>query len=159
MVPIWKKCDSYKSWSDWHIFNPRMHSSITLLLTDVLLYLGMWRCRHPKLHFLQVVDEPSIILLMGPMTSFQRLQVPKVSLLYGSWHREGYAIAPNEGGWRWALISKFTLYIYHIRPYPVENTGSHPLSQSQAAEGLISSWVGDDQRIPAVVCVFFCCFV
>ena len=42
----------------------------------------------------------------------------------------------------------------HIRPYLVENTGSRPLSQSQAAEGLISSWVGDDQRIPAVVCFF-----
>ena len=40
----------------------------------------------------------------------------------------------------------------HIRPYLVENTGSRPLSQSQAAKGLISSWVGDDQRIPAVVC-------
>ena len=43
----------------------------------------------------------------------------------------------------------------HIRPYLVENTGSRPLSHSQAAKGLISSWVGDDQRIPAVVCVFF----
>jgi hypothetical protein len=40
----------------------------------------------------------------------------------------------------------------HIRPYPLENTGSRPLSHSQASEGRISSWVGDDQRIPAVVC-------
>ena len=43
---------------------------------------------------------------------------------------------------------------WYIRPYLVENTGSRPLSQSQAAKGLISSWVGDDQRIPAVVCFY-----
>src|SRR6478735_3095651 len=40
----------------------------------------------------------------------------------------------------------------HIRPYLQENTGSRPLSHSQACKGRISSWVGDDQRIPAVVC-------
>ena len=45
-----------------------------------------------------------------------------------------------------------TKYHHHMRPYPVENTGSRPLSHSQAAEGWISSWVGDDQRIPGVVC-------
>jgi hypothetical protein len=49
--------------------------------------------------------------------------------------------------------------VCHIRPYPLENTGSRPLSQRQASEGLISSWVGDDQRIPAVVCLFFLLFV
>ncbi len=42
----------------------------------------------------------------------------------------------------------------HIRPYPLENTGSRPLSPSQASESQISSWVGDDQRIPGVVCFF-----
>src|SRR6476620_11812455 len=42
----------------------------------------------------------------------------------------------------------------YIRPYPLENTGSRPLSHSQASEGWISSWVGDDQRIPGVVCIF-----
>jgi hypothetical protein len=31
----------------------------------------------------------------------------------------------------------------------VENTGSRPLSHSQATNRRISSWVGDDQRIPA----------
>ncbi|KAH6963708.1 hypothetical protein DER45DRAFT_534932 [Fusarium avenaceum] len=36
----------------------------------------------------------------------------------------------------------------------VENTGSRPLSHSQATNRRISSWVGDDQRIPAVVVVF-----
>jgi hypothetical protein len=41
---------------------------------------------------------------------------------------------------------------FHIRPYLPENTGSRPLSHSQAGKGRISSWVGDDQRIPAVVC-------
>jgi hypothetical protein len=43
----------------------------------------------------------------------------------------------------------------HIRPYLLENTGSRPLSHSQAGKGQISSWVGDDQRIPAVVCFVF----
>jgi hypothetical protein len=37
----------------------------------------------------------------------------------------------------------------------MENTGSRPLSHSQATNRRISSWVGDDQRIPAVVCLFF----
>jgi hypothetical protein len=31
----------------------------------------------------------------------------------------------------------------------LENTGSRPLSHSQAGDRRISSWVGDDQRIPA----------
>ena len=42
----------------------------------------------------------------------------------------------------------------HIRPYPCESTGSRPLSPRQTHESQISSWVGDDQRIPGVVC--FC---
>ncbi|KAH7358340.1 hypothetical protein B0T11DRAFT_284246 [Plectosphaerella cucumerina] len=44
---------------------------------------------------------------------------------------------------------------YHIRPHPLENTGSRPLSQSQANEGRSSSWVGDDQRMPGVVCFWW----
>jgi hypothetical protein len=43
----------------------------------------------------------------------------------------------------------------YIRPKPLENTGSRPLSLSQAEERRTSSWVGDDQRIPGVVCLFF----
>jgi hypothetical protein len=42
---------------------------------------------------------------------------------------------------------------YHIRPQLVENTGSRPLPHRQAAKRRISSWVGDDQRIPGVVCL------
>ena len=42
---------------------------------------------------------------------------------------------------------------FHIRPYPLENSGSRPLSHRQASEGQTSSWVGDDQRIPGVVCL------
>jgi hypothetical protein len=42
----------------------------------------------------------------------------------------------------------------YIRPKPSENTGSRPLSLSQAEERRTSSWVGDDQRIPGVVCLF-----
>ena len=44
--------------------------------------------------------------------------------------------------------------IHHIRPYPLENSGSRPLSHRQASEGQTSSWVGDDQRIPWC-CMFF----
>ena len=46
----------------------------------------------------------------------------------------------------------FTKY---IRSKLVENTGSRLLSQSQATKRWISSWVGDDQRIPGVVCSVF----
>ena len=47
----------------------------------------------------------------------------------------------------------------HIRPYPVENWASRPICLTQATVGQISSWVGDDQRIPAVVCFSFLTFV
>jgi hypothetical protein len=47
----------------------------------------------------------------------------------------------------------------HIRPKVVENTGSRPLSHSQATNRRISSWVGDDQRIPAVVCFLLGAFL
>ena len=43
----------------------------------------------------------------------------------------------------------------HIRPQMQENTGSRPLSHSQACNRWISSWVGDDQRIPSAVCFAF----
>ena len=42
--------------------------------------------------------------------------------------------------------------VKHIRPKLVENTGSRLLPHHQAAKRRISSWVGDDQRIPGVVC-------
>jgi hypothetical protein len=44
----------------------------------------------------------------------------------------------------------------HIRPYPLKNSRSRPLSYRQASEGPTSSWVADDQRIPGAVC--FCPF-
>ncbi|TVY54572.1 hypothetical protein LCER1_G005429 [Lachnellula cervina] len=37
-----------------------------------------------------------------------------------------------------------------------ENWASRPLCHTQASDRQISSWVGDHQRIPAVVC--FCLF-
>ena len=49
-------------------------------------------------------------------------------------------------------ITPNTTTNFHIRPYPLENSGSRPLSHRQASEGQTSSWVGDDQRIPGVVC-------
>ena len=58
-------------------------------------------------------------------------------------------LVPAERSMSLAIVA-----ICHIRPYLPENTGSRPLSHSQANEGRISSWVGDDQRIPAVVCLF-----
>ncbi|KAH7214955.1 hypothetical protein DER44DRAFT_147007 [Fusarium oxysporum] len=56
-------------------------------------------------------------------------------------------------------IIQMVTTINHIRPKVVENTGSRPLSHSQATNRRISSWVGDDQRIPAVVCFFMCKFL
>ena len=41
---------------------------------------------------------------------------------------------------------------WHIRPYSLEYSGSRLLPVRQTSEGQISSWVGDDQRTPAVVC-------
>jgi hypothetical protein len=51
-------------------------------------------------------------------------------------------------------ITEITQASNHIRPKLVENTGSRPLPHRQAAKRRISSWVGDDQRIPGVVCSF-----
>jgi len=34
-----------------------------------------------------------------------------------------------------------------------ENWASRPLCYKQASDRQISSWVGDDQRIPAVACI------
>jgi hypothetical protein len=45
----------------------------------------------------------------------------------------------------------------HIQPQTKENWASRPLCHTQASDRQISSWVGDHQRIPAVVC--FCPFV
>ncbi|RAH43927.1 hypothetical protein BO95DRAFT_192366 [Aspergillus brunneoviolaceus CBS 621.78] len=45
-------------------------------------------------------------------------------------------------------------YSYHIRPQGVENRASRPLSRTQATRREVSSWVGDHQRIPSVVCFF-----
>ena len=53
------------------------------------------------------------------------------------------------------IITHFQRKNYHIRPYPLENSGSRPLSHRQTSEGQTSSWVGDDQRIPGVVCFCF----
>ena len=51
-------------------------------------------------------------------------------------------------------LTQYPTLNFHIRPYPLENSGSRPLSHRQASEGQTSSWVGDDQRIPGVVCLF-----
>jgi hypothetical protein len=42
----------------------------------------------------------------------------------------------------------------HIRPQTEENWASRPLCHTQASDRQISSWVGDHQRIPAVVCFY-----
>ncbi|KAL7910082.1 hypothetical protein GGI35DRAFT_354599 [Trichoderma velutinum] len=60
-----------------------------------------------------------------------------------------------------ANLRPITPEIKHIRPYPLEYTGSRPLSQRQANERQISSQVGDHWRTPAVVCfgASFCFFL
>ena len=45
--------------------------------------------------------------------------------------------------------------INHIRPQTGENWASRPLCHTQAPDRWISSWVGDHQRIPTVVCFCF----
>ena len=40
----------------------------------------------------------------------------------------------------------------HIQPQTEENWASRPLCHTQASDRQISSWLGDHQRIPAVVC-------
>ncbi|TLD12218.1 uncharacterized protein PgNI_03259 [Pyricularia grisea] len=44
---------------------------------------------------------------------------------------------------------------FHIRPYPLEYTGSRPLSPSQTSEGRTSTQVGDHWGILGVVCFAF----
>jgi hypothetical protein len=50
---------------------------------------------------------------------------------------------------------------WYIRPQTGENRASRPLCHPQAPDRQISSWVGDHQRIPAVVCfcIFGSCFL
>ncbi len=62
-----------------------------------------------------------------------------------------YPVGPLEGSPGNSSMYGKLATNFHVRPYPLENTGSRPLSQRQTNEGRISSWVGDDQRIPGVV--------
>ena len=52
-------------------------------------------------------------------------------------------------------LTHISFTVSHIRPYPEGSTGSRQIPPSESSEGPISSWVGDDQRIPAVVCTLF----
>ena len=52
-------------------------------------------------------------------------------------------------------VNLFRAQGFNIRPYLLEYTGSRLLSPSQASKSSSSSWVGDDQRMPGVVCFFF----
>ncbi|PYI25025.1 hypothetical protein BP00DRAFT_124564, partial [Aspergillus indologenus CBS 114.80] len=53
-----------------------------------------------------------------------------------------------------ATYRLFQVRVQHIRPQGVENRASRPLSRTQATRREVSSWVGDHQRIPSVVCFF-----
>ena len=53
----------------------------------------------------------------------------------------------------WYIVC-FTTICFHIRPQTEENRASRSLCHTQASDRQISSWVGDHQRIPAVVCFF-----
>ena len=50
------------------------------------------------------------------------------------------------------FISQICSSFFHIRPQPPEKSGSRLISERQTSERRISSWVGDDQRTPGVVC-------
>ena len=52
------------------------------------------------------------------------------------------------------LYEPMVTKIEYIRPQGVENRASRPLSCTQATRREVSSWVGDYQRIPSVVCIF-----
>ena len=68
----------------------------------------------------------------------------------------GPTLSQDNYFWLWQIvISRMCGADLHIRPYPCESTGSRPLSPRQTHESQISSWVGDDQRIPGVVCSFW----
>ncbi|QBZ59209.1 hypothetical protein PoMZ_04170 [Pyricularia oryzae] len=51
-----------------------------------------------------------------------------------------------------SIIIIATCLFNHIRPYPLEYTGSRPLSPSQTSEGRTSTQVGDHWGILGVVC-------
>ena len=51
-----------------------------------------------------------------------------------------------------SLYVLFLRLVWYIRPYLEEKMASRPLCLNKDSKGLTSSWVGDDQRIPAVVC-------
>ncbi|KAI7925747.1 hypothetical protein M0657_004062 [Pyricularia oryzae] len=50
------------------------------------------------------------------------------------------------------FLNKSANVFNHIRPYPLEYTGSRPLSPSQTSEGRTSTQVGDHWGILGVVC-------
>ena len=57
---------------------------------------------------------------------------------------------------RTCMYNKYSKYFLpnHIRPQTEENMVSRPLCLNQASDRSVSSWVGDHQRIPVVVCFF-----
>ena len=62
----------------------------------------------------------------------------------------------TEDNWL-VYILKLRKFLY-IRPQTEENWASRPLCHTQASDRQISSWVGDHQRIPVVVCNFLGAF-
>ncbi|EHA23286.1 hypothetical protein ASPNIDRAFT_37299 [Aspergillus niger ATCC 1015] len=62
-----------------------------------------------------------------------------------------YALLLTPGPCLYNLLHERNKY---IRPQGVENRASRPLSRTQATRRDVSSWVGDHQRIPSVLCPF-----
>ena len=68
----------------------------------------------------------------------------------------GTVVGSPQGELRIASYYKLArCLIYYIRPQTEENWASRPLCHTQTSDRRVSSWVGDHQRIRAVVCFVF----
>ena len=71
------------------------------------------------------------------------------------WLMAGTVVGSPHGELRIASYYKLArCLIYYIRPQTEENWASRPLCHTQTSDRRVSSWVGDHQRIRAVVCFF-----
>ena len=72
------------------------------------------------------------------------------------WVMAGTVVGSPQGELRIASYYKLArCIICYIRPQTEENWASRPLCHTQTSDRRVSSWVGDHQRIRAVVCFVF----
>ena len=68
----------------------------------------------------------------------------------------GTVVGSPQGELRIASYYKLArCFVCYIRPQTEENWASRPLCHTQTSDRRVSSWVGDHQRIRAVVCFVF----